>query len=103
MNVRIHSHHAEVSPRLQRRAEEGIVKLSRRARNLVRASVRFEEDGPTRRVGVALHSPGERPLIGEANARTFGPALSRALERVTAQLHHGRRVSRPRARGAARA
>lgn len=103
MDIHFHSHHADVSSRLQDRAEQGILRLARRVGNLVRASVRFQEDGPTRRVEVALHAPGGRHFIAEAKGRYFGPALSQALVRMGARLHRTRRAPRTRARQMARA
>jgi len=103
MEIRFHSHHAAVSPRLQSRAEKGIAKLARRVGDAVRATVCFEEDGPTRRVEVTLHAPRGRRLTGDAKARYFGPALSAALNRLGHQLDHAKRTPKARAKRLVRA
>jgi ribosome-associated translation inhibitor RaiA len=91
MEITFHAHHAAMSPRLQRRARQGVTKLAERLGRPVDALIRFEEDGPTRRVEITLHAPRRRPLIAEARERYTGTALSEALERLAVQVEHARR------------
>lgn len=91
MEIILHGHHAPMSPRLQRRAREGVSKLARRLGRPVDAVVRFEEDGPTRRVEITLHAPRRKPIIAEARARYTGTALGEALDRLGVQIDRVRR------------
>ncbi|HJU89748.1 MAG TPA: HPF/RaiA family ribosome-associated protein [Gemmatimonadaceae bacterium] len=103
MEIIFHAHRAVISPTMRQRAERHIEKIAGRMRRLVDAVVRFEQDGPVRRVEVVLHAPRMRPLIGQGFGRTYGPALSEALENVQSQLAHKKRTPKARKRLAARA
>lgn len=85
MEIVFHVHHAEISEYLRRRAERGVEKLARRVGRTTGAVVRFNNDGAVRRVDVELETPGRR-LIGKAEAKHFGPALTEALEAVGRQI-----------------
>jgi hypothetical protein len=91
MEVIFHAHHAPMSDRLRRRAREGVTKLAKRLGHPVDAIVKFEEDGPTRRVEITLHAPRRKPLIGTGAGRYTGTALTEALHRVEAQVETVRR------------
>lgn len=93
MEITFHAHHAAISPRLQQRAERALRKNVDRLGRVVDAVVRFEEDGPTRRVELVLHAPRGRRLVACGEGRAFGPALTIALDRLGAQVAH---VKRPR-------
>jgi ribosome-associated translation inhibitor RaiA len=67
----------------------------------VRATVRFEQDGPTRRVEIVMHAPRRRPLISNGYGRTYGPALAEAVENLQAQLARSKRTPKARARAVA--
>ena len=75
MEILFQSHHAKVSDRLRERARIAVTKLGARLARAVNAVVRFEEDGPTRRVEIVLHAPKKRAMVAEGSARFFGPAL----------------------------
>jgi ribosome-associated translation inhibitor RaiA len=92
MEIIFHAHHATISSRLQQRAEQGVRKLVQRLGRAVDAVVRFEADGPTRRVEVILHAPRGRRLVAEGQGRYFGPALTMALHRLEAQVLRARRA-----------
>ena len=98
MEIMFHGHHAHFSPRLQERADQSIRKLVARLGRAVDAVVRFEEDGPTRRVEVVLHAPRGRRLVAAGEARSFGPALTMALERLGAQISRIKRTRKAIAR-----
>jgi ribosome-associated translation inhibitor RaiA len=92
MEIIFHAHHATISSRLQQRAEQSVNKLVERLGRAADAVIRFEEDGPTRRVEVTLHAPRSRRLFAHAEGRHFGPALTAALHRLEAQVLRARRV-----------
>lgn len=102
MDVIFHSHNAVISERLRSRAESIIHKLETRAARPVRAVVRFEQDGPTRRVEIVMHASRRRPLISNGYARTYGPALSEAVHNLEAQLARSKRMRKARTRIGAR-
>ena len=102
MDVIFHSHNAVISERLRARAESIIHKLETRAARPVRAVVRFEQDGPTRRVEIVMHASRKRPLISNGYARTYGPALSEAVHNLQAQLARSKRTRKARTRLAAK-
>lgn len=101
MEVIFHSHNAVISERLRSRAESVIRKMEARVSRGVRAIVRFEQDGPTRRVEIEMHASRRRPLISNGYARSYGPALSEAVENLQAQLARAKRTPKARARAAA--
>lgn len=98
MDVIFHSHNAVISERLRSRAESIIRKLESRIARAVRAIVRFEQDGPTRRVEIEMHASRRRPLISNGYGRTYGPALSEAVHNLQAQLARSKRTPKARAR-----
>jgi ribosome-associated translation inhibitor RaiA len=89
MEIVYHAHHAEITEDLRLRAERGLRKLERRLGRATEAIVRFEGDGSTRRVEITIQAP-QRRLIGCGAARTFGPALTRAVEGLLKQAGHVR-------------
>ena len=99
MQIIFHSHHATVSDRLRLRAEQGVRKLATRLGGAVDAVIRFEGDGPTRRVEIELHASRHRRLFAEGKARYLGPALARAVDGLRDQV---RRARRSRTKGARR-
>lgn len=90
MEIIYHGHHAAVSPRLRQRAEASLRRLVVKLGRAVDAIVRVEEDGPTRRVELVLHAPRGRRLVARGEARHFGPALTVALGRLSAQVARSR-------------
>ena len=106
MEIIFHAHHARVSDRLRTRAERAVQKTAQRMKRAVDAVVRFEEDGPTRRVEIVIRAPRRRQLVAEGCARYYGPALAEAVERLEAQIPRKklvRTLSRARANGTGRA
>lgn len=98
MDVIFHSHNAVISERLRTRAASIIHKLQLRSAHAVRTTVRFEQDGPTRRVEIVMHASRRRPLVSNGYARTYGPALSEAVHNLQAQLARSKRTPKTRAR-----
>lgn len=103
MEILFQSHHAQVSDRLRERARVALTKLGTRLVRAVNAVVRFEEDGPTRRVEIVLHAPRRRPIVAEGRGRFFGPALAHAVDRLEAQARQLKRTPKTRVRRIARA
>jgi hypothetical protein len=86
---------------MRQAARRGLGKLAPRLTRPVAAVVRFEEDGPTRRVELILQGRGRR-LVAEGVGRYYGPALSQALARLSSRIRRVRRPASRRARRAAR-
>lgn len=97
MEVIFQSHHAVISPNMRLRAERTVRRIARRLHHPVDAVVRFEQDGPTRRVELVLHSAHRKDLVAEGFARYYGPALNAAATRMLAQVNKQKRT--PKARG----
>jgi ribosome-associated translation inhibitor RaiA len=97
------AHHATISDRMRARAERAVTKAAQRLGRVVAAVVRFEGDGPTRRVEIVLRSPRHRHLVAEGRARSYyGPALAAAVDRLIAQIPKKDGAPRSRTRPAAR-
>jgi ribosome-associated translation inhibitor RaiA len=103
VEILFQSHHADVSERIRERARLAVTKLGARLARVVDAVVRFEEDGPTRRVEIVLRAPRRRAMVAEGSARFFGPALTYAIGRLDAQTRQFKRAAKPRSRKTARA
>ena len=103
MEIVFHTHHAPLSDRMRRRAEQAVRKVARRVTRPVDAVVRFEQDGPTRVVEVVLHLASGRRYVARSEARYFGTALTDAVRRVERQVDHTKRSPKARARKLARA
>ncbi len=86
MEIIFHSHHAVISPRLRRRAEIATERAAARLPRTVDAIVRFEQDGPVRRVEIVLHAPRHPNLMARGEGRYYGPALAVAIDRLTTQI-----------------
>lgn len=98
MEIIYHAHHADISPRLQQRADASLRKIVERLGRAVDAIVRVEEDGPTRRVELVLRAPHGRRLVACGEARHFGPALTVALGKLGAQVKRARKTASGRRR-----
>ena len=94
MEIIFQSHHATVSKFMRDRAERGVRKIAARLARAVDAVVRFEADGPTRRVLGILHAARHRDVRAEATAPRFAGALSQALKRLDAQTRDPKRHPR---------
>ena len=105
MDIIFHAHHANVSDRMRRRAEAAVRRAALRIGRTVDAIIRFEQDGPVKRVEILLHAPRQRDLIARGESKFFGPAFAAAMARLLAQirpLRAGRRTAR-RAAGSRKA
>lgn len=86
MEIVFHSHHAAISDAMRRRAEAGVRRFGRRVGRAVDAVVRFEQDGPVKRVEILLHAPSRRDFVACGESRYYGLALTEALKRLSAQV-----------------
>lgn len=86
MEIIFHEHHAAVSEHMRQRAASGVRSLTRRLDRAVDAVVRFEQDGPTRRVEIILRAARQRRLVAQAEGRFFGPTLGVALAKLRPQV-----------------
>ncbi len=98
MDIIFHGHHAAVSDRLRQRAAAGVRRLTLRMERAVDAVVRFEEDGPTKRVEVILNAPRYKSLVAVAEGRYYGPALGVALAKLQKQIATANRLRRANVR-----
>jgi ribosome-associated translation inhibitor RaiA len=85
VDIVIHSHHAVVSEHMRKRAVRQVVRAAARFPRIVEAIIRFEEDGPTRRVTITLRAPRHHDVMGRAEGRYFGPSITAAIAKVLAQ------------------
>lgn len=98
MEVVFHAHNAVISDRMQERASRGLSRIAQRVERAVDATVRFHQDGPTRRVEIRLNAPGQRDLIAQGQSRYYGPALKIALAHLESQVTHTRRTPKGKSR-----
>lgn len=107
MDIVIHSHHANVSEHMRKRAIRQVQRVAERIPRVVDAIIRFEEDNGTKRVTLTLRAPRHHDIMGRAEGKFFGPAITLALGRVMAQVNRekretghasARRAARSRAR-----
>lgn len=91
MDIIFQAHHAVISDHMREKAERAVRRVAERLPRATGAVVRFEEDGPTRRVEIVLHANGRR-LVAESSGRFFGPAVTTAAQRLVAQAGRGRRL-----------
>jgi ribosome-associated translation inhibitor RaiA len=86
VEIIFHAHHATISDSMRRRAQAGARRAGRRAGRAVDAVIRFEQDGPVKRVEIVLHTSSRRDLVARGESRYYGLALTAALERLNAQI-----------------
>lgn len=105
MEITFHAHHASISERMRKRAEDAVTRAAARLTRAVDAIIRFEQDGRVKRVEIVLHAPRQRKLIARGEAPYYGPALSTAVDRLLNQIRtlraERRRAERARAAGKA--
>jgi len=87
---------------MRRRAEAGVRRIGRRVARAVDAVIRFEQDGPVKRVEIVLHAPPKRDLVARGESRFYGLALADALVRIGAQVQNYRALSTSKRARAAR-
>ena len=100
MQIVFHTHHADISDNMRRRAEQALRKVARRAQRPVDGAIRFQQDGTLRRVELTLHTAGGRRYVARSEDRFFGTALSTAARRLAMQVDHTKRTPKARAKRA---
>jgi ribosome-associated translation inhibitor RaiA len=90
VEIIFHAHHAVISDSMRRRAEAGARRAGRRAGRAVDAVIRFEQDGPVKRVEIVLHASSKRDIVARGESRFYGLALTAALDRLNAQIRTAR-------------
>jgi ribosome-associated translation inhibitor RaiA len=71
---------------MQRRAELAVEQAAKRLSRAVDAIVRIEQDGPVKRVEIVLHAPRNRDIVARGQAKFYGPAMTIAVDRLSAQV-----------------
>jgi ribosome-associated translation inhibitor RaiA len=79
---------------MRRRVESSVQRTAARLKRTVDAILRFEQDGPVKRVEIVLHTPRQRDLVARAEGRYFGSAFSAANDRLVAQIRTLRKNQR---------
>jgi ribosome-associated translation inhibitor RaiA len=82
VEIIFHGHHAQVSERVRRRAELAATAVAARLKRAVDAIIRFESDGPMRRVEIVLRAPRHKMIVARGEGRYYGAALSAAINRL---------------------
>src|SRR5215213_3728192 len=71
---------------MRRRAELAVQRAAVRLARAVDAIIRFEQDGPVKRVEIVLHAPRQRNIVALAEDRFYGRALTAAISKLSAQV-----------------
>jgi hypothetical protein len=75
-----------------KKAEAAVLKAAERIPRATGATVRFDEDGPERRVEIVFTAPRGTRLVAAAAGRYWGPALNAALTKLVRQASKERRT-----------
>jgi len=75
-----------------KKAERAVLKAGARIPRATGATVRFEMDGPERRVEIVFTAPRGTRLVASAAGRYWGPALDAALAKLIRQASKERRT-----------
>lgn len=81
-----------------KKAEQAVLKAAERIPRATGAIVRFDEDGPERRVEIVFTAPRGTRLVASSTARYWGPALNAALLKLVRQASKERRTPQRRTR-----
>jgi ribosome-associated translation inhibitor RaiA len=73
-----------------KKAELAILKAAERVPRATGAVVRFEEDGPERRVEIVFTAPQGVRLVASTSGRFWGPALDDAVNKLVRQASRER-------------
>ena len=86
MEIIFHAHNAPIPDRLRRRAEVALTRVDGRVSRAVDATVRFEQDGPMKRVEIVLRRPKQKNVIALGESKFYGRALTTAIGKLDAQV-----------------
>ncbi len=79
-----------------KKAERAVLTAAERIPRATGAVVRFEEDGPERRVEIVFTAPRGTRVVASAAGRYWGPALNAALTKLVRQASKERRTPQRR-------
>jgi len=91
VEIIFHAHNAPIPDRLRKRAEIAVKRISSRLTRAVDAIVRFEQDGPVKRVEIVLSAPRHPKVVALGEGKFYGPALTTAIDRLGSQVRKLRR------------
>jgi len=90
----------DLTQSMLKKAERAVLKAAERIPRATGATVRFDADGPERRVEIVFTAPRGTRLVATAAGRYWGPALNAALIKLVRQASKERRTPKRRvARG----
>jgi ribosome-associated translation inhibitor RaiA len=75
-----------------KKAERAILKAAERIPRATGATVRFDQQGPERRVEIVFTAPRGTRLVAVTSGRYWGPALDAALTKLVRQASRERRT-----------
>ncbi|MEK7239043.1 MAG: hypothetical protein AAB224_00515 [Gemmatimonadota bacterium] len=82
-----------------KKAERAVLKAAERVPRATAALVRFDQDGPERRVEIVFTAPQGVRLVAATSGRYWGPALDAALVRLVRQASKERHTPSRRVAG----
>lgn len=86
MRVQIATRHCDVPDPVLERTHKQIERLQRYDPRISAADVIFTEEKNSRGIEVVLHVDRTDPVVARGEARDFGAALSKAVERLSRQV-----------------
>ncbi len=86
----------DLTQSMLKKAERAVLKAVERIPRATGATVRFDEDGPERRVEIVFTAPRAMRLVAAATGRYWGPALNAALLKLVRQASKERRTPKRR-------
>lgn len=95
MQLRFSHRGIDLTESMLKKAERAVLTAAERIPRATGATVRFEEDGPERRVEIVFTAPRFR-LVASASGRYWGPALNAALGKLVRQASKERRTPQRR-------
>jgi ribosome-associated translation inhibitor RaiA len=76
---------------MRKQAIRQVERAAARIPRTVEAIIRFEEDGITKRVTLSLRAPRHHDIMGKAEGRFYGPAITAAIAKVMTQVNREKR------------
>lgn len=85
MEVVIHGHQVDVTPRLRKSAEYSARKLAEHLNRIELADITFREDGPNKMVDIVVQAP-QTTLVAKGLGKYHAPALADAVAKLDSQI-----------------
>ncbi len=92
MQIAISHRGIELTESMLKKAERAVRLAAERVPRATSASVRFNQQGPERRVEIVFSAARGTRLVATANGRFWGPVLSDALAKLVKQANRARRA-----------